>query len=334
MFRARLSALSLALSIVAAIGLATTAPAATLTDSYSGFLVFGDSLSDNGNIFALSGGTVPPPPYDAGRYSNGPVWNDPLLDAFRGAGQAAENLAYGGARAQTNADAVPDFAAQIALFDARGLQSAFDADALVSVFFGGNDLRDTVFAAAGAALSGASQTQVGAIVLGGATAAAQAVGAGIEALADRGLANFAVWNAPNLGIVPEVTALGPLAAGLATQAALAFNGALGGELGRIAALRPDLALTTIDLFSVLTQIVAAPASAGFVDVSTPCLGADLSVCAAPQTTLFWDSIHPTAAGHAVLTATFSDSVPLVPLPAPALLLLAGIGALAALRRRA
>ncbi len=37
--------------------------------------VFGDSLSDVGNLFAKSGGAVPPPTrYFQGRFSNGPVW--------------------------------------------------------------------------------------------------------------------------------------------------------------------------------------------------------------------------------------------------------------------
>jgi phospholipase/lecithinase/hemolysin len=40
----------------------------------SEIFVFGDSLSDTGNIFALTKGQVPPsPPYFQGRASNGPV---------------------------------------------------------------------------------------------------------------------------------------------------------------------------------------------------------------------------------------------------------------------
>ncbi|MCU0906442.1 MAG: SGNH/GDSL hydrolase family protein [Rhodobacteraceae bacterium] len=329
MFRATLAAL-----VTTATVAATPVSAATLTDSYSGFLVFGDSLSDNGNLFAQSGGAVPGAPYVAGRFSNGPVWNDPLIAAFAAKGQAAVNLAFGGARARTNADAAPDFAAQIAIFDAQGLSALFGDTALVSVFFGGNDLRDTLSAAATAFLGGAGPSDVAAIVVAGATSAAVAVGAGIEALADRNLATFAVWNAPNLGVVPEVTALGPQAAGLATQASLAFNAALAAELGRIAAQRPALDLTTVDLFATITAAVLDPAAVGLSDVTTPCLSVTFAICNAPDTTLFWDTIHPTAAGHALLTAAFRDAVPVVPLPAPALLLVAGLGALAVLRRRA
>jgi phospholipase/lecithinase/hemolysin len=44
--------------------------------SFSQIYVFGDSLSDPGNDFNLSGS--PPPPYFNGRFSNGPNWIDYL----------------------------------------------------------------------------------------------------------------------------------------------------------------------------------------------------------------------------------------------------------------
>ena len=43
-------------------------------------IVFGDSLSDSaGNLFALSNDVEPPsPPYDNGRFSDGPLWVETL----------------------------------------------------------------------------------------------------------------------------------------------------------------------------------------------------------------------------------------------------------------
>jgi phospholipase/lecithinase/hemolysin len=43
--------------------------------NYDGLVVFGDSLSDAGNVFAATGGNYP---YPSGRYSNGPVWAEDL----------------------------------------------------------------------------------------------------------------------------------------------------------------------------------------------------------------------------------------------------------------
>jgi outer membrane lipase/esterase len=45
--------------------------------AYSNIFVYGDSLSDLGNIYAISGHTIPPsPPYYMGRFSNG-RWQAP-----------------------------------------------------------------------------------------------------------------------------------------------------------------------------------------------------------------------------------------------------------------
>jgi phospholipase/lecithinase/hemolysin len=41
---------------------------------YQNLVVFGDSLSDNGNTFSVVG--LPKPPYYMGRWTNGPNWVD------------------------------------------------------------------------------------------------------------------------------------------------------------------------------------------------------------------------------------------------------------------
>src|SRR4029453_12923135 len=46
---------------------------------FSRIIVFGDSLSDTGNFYHLTGG-FPPAPYANGRFSNGPLWIEYLAD--------------------------------------------------------------------------------------------------------------------------------------------------------------------------------------------------------------------------------------------------------------
>jgi GDSL-like Lipase/Acylhydrolase len=47
----------------------------TLGDrSFDQLVIFGDSLSDTGNLSRALGGLFPPPPYFNGRLSNGPLW--------------------------------------------------------------------------------------------------------------------------------------------------------------------------------------------------------------------------------------------------------------------
>lgn len=70
---------------------ALAAPAAKAGSLY----VFGDSLSDDGNLYKLTG--LPPAPYYKGRFSNGPVWVE-YLPALSGLSSSpANNFAYGGA---------------------------------------------------------------------------------------------------------------------------------------------------------------------------------------------------------------------------------------------
>ncbi|MHC5725840.1 MAG: SGNH/GDSL hydrolase family protein, partial [Nostoc sp.] len=57
--------------------LPTKASAASFDQLY----VFGDSLSDTGNIYNATGKTYPQsPPYFDGRFSDGPIWIDYLGD--------------------------------------------------------------------------------------------------------------------------------------------------------------------------------------------------------------------------------------------------------------
>src|SRR2546421_6579938 len=45
---------------------------------FTGIVAFGDSLSDAGNVFLRTGGTIPAPPYGGGHFSNGPTWVEDL----------------------------------------------------------------------------------------------------------------------------------------------------------------------------------------------------------------------------------------------------------------
>ena len=51
---------------------------------YTNLVVFGDSLSDVGNVWIITNHADPPPNsgYDQGRYSNGPLWVEDLAAAI------------------------------------------------------------------------------------------------------------------------------------------------------------------------------------------------------------------------------------------------------------
>ena len=67
--------------LLAYVLIAVLAPALALAAPITSLVVVGDSLSDQGNGFILTGGTFPPPPYDQ-RASNGPVAVEYLASAL------------------------------------------------------------------------------------------------------------------------------------------------------------------------------------------------------------------------------------------------------------
>src|SRR6266705_841732 len=99
--RRRWSGLLAAALMVGGLG-AGGLPTPAWAGPYSNVFVFGDSLSDAGNVFVATGGAVPvSPPYFQGRFSNGPTYAADL--ATRLGVQATPsllggtNFAFGGA---------------------------------------------------------------------------------------------------------------------------------------------------------------------------------------------------------------------------------------------
>jgi phospholipase/lecithinase/hemolysin len=300
---------------------------------FSGLVVFGDSLSDPGNISNLTFGTEPDPNlYPNGQFTNGNTWASQLGANFT----SGTNFAYGGARAvanpepaggdtDDNTDNIPDFAAQRTLFS---LQSpSIGPNPLAAVWFGGNDLRAGL----------ANPANLGAVV----TAAVTEIVTGVGNLLSLGLNDILVFGLPNLGRIPEVTSLdaflavsgqanpGDTIAG-ATLATQGFNAALQSAL---ATLPPLGNVRFLDTFALFEDILADADALGFSNTTDACILslADPTDCTTDQGFVFHDSIHPTEKAHALIAQEVRAVV--VPLPAGGLLLLTALGGIALLRRR-
>ena len=113
---------------------------------FSEIVVFGDSDSDTGNVYELSGEMQPKsPPYFEGRWSNGPVWVEYLAERFDVAAPmpsllGGKNYAYAGAKTGVDGSAfqgtmVPNVGTQIDQFLAGGRMLA--ENDLVAAFTAG-----------------------------------------------------------------------------------------------------------------------------------------------------------------------------------------------------
>jgi outer membrane lipase/esterase len=314
-----------------ALGMVALASLPAAASPYSSMVVFGDSLSDAGNdalvpAIGINAGQVisgniyiPSQAYASGTFSNGPVWATDVANALGlnplPSLAGGTNFAFGGARVATDGAALPPSLAaqQNAFLGASGGMAS--PNALYVIAGGGNDARDALAAAAGSA-------DPNAVIAAAALAYATSTGALIDQLQAHGAQHIVVWDVPDLGKAPAVTALG--ASVLGTILASSMNSALA---ARIAI--EDAGVSVFDIFGLEDSIVANPGVFGFVNVTSAC-GAPSNACD-PATALFWDGIHPTAFGHMEIADAFLTSTGAVPEPSTwAMLILgfAGVGFMA------
>jgi phospholipase/lecithinase/hemolysin len=275
----------------------------------SRLIVFGDSLSDPGNAFVMTLDVSFPPfelipgaPYARGglHFSNGPTWAEQLgrrLHPGLSSGPALlapkvfSNYAVGASRARM--EGTTFLATQVGWFlrDAGGVAPA---DALYVVYLGNNDIRDAL----AALVTDPSGATSGTIL----TAAVTALRDNLLTLYGAGARRFLIPNAPNLALLPAVRLQGPQAQAAAQWLSTNFNFGLTQLLNGLEASVP-VKITRLDVFSLLSEVVAQPGSFGFADVEHSCITPGTlrgAYCVSPDSYLFWDGIHPTRAGHALL----------------------------------
>jgi outer membrane lipase/esterase len=126
-----------------------------------------------------------------------------------------------------------------------------------------------------------------------------------------GAREFLVWVAPNVALTPALRTLGPAAGGLATSLTQAFNGGLEQVLGQLSFGLPGITFARLDAYQILDSIVANPATFDLTSVTAACVTPNNPpfTCANPDGFLFWDGIHPTKAGHAILAREVTSVLP-------------------------
>jgi phospholipase/lecithinase/hemolysin len=290
--------------------LVCSVPGNAATRTYDRIVVFGDSLSDPGNAFAVLRKVsvrpfdlIPDAPYAVGglHFSNGETWVEQLAGSLRlrkSAGPALwarghfSNYAVGTARAR--ADGSYHLMEQVSLF-LEDFPGGVSPDALYVVSIGANDVRDALEAFAEDPSGSTSFA-----ILGGALAAIQQ---SLITLAGDGARTFLVGNAPDISLVPAVRQLGEGAQGAARFLAEQFNAGLGSVLAGVGSAYPEIRIVLLNQFDFLGELVGNPSGFGLTEVEKPCITPNTLVrpfCATPDDYLFWDGIHPTREGHALL----------------------------------
>ena len=294
MSRFQTGAAVVALSIAATLFAASAADAQT----YGRLVVFGDSLTDNGNLFAITGGAAPAAPFVNGRFSTGPTFVE-LLGFNLGRPTAGSpvtgsiDYAYGGSRTDTVATPGPGMRTQLSQYVAAG--GRFGATDLVSILGGANNIFQALPTA------GASANPTGAISPVSLGAAAD-INFITNSVAAAGAGTVLVTNLPKLSLTPQFR--GTTAAPLADFAVTTFNGALLTGLQATAAANPNSNIIVMDLFKIGDVIAGNPGQFGITNVTDQCALATPR-CADPGY-FYVDGVHPTALGHRIIAQLAND----------------------------
>ncbi len=277
------------------------------SNEYSQIFVFGDSLSDTGNSFALTFGVIPPdPPYVSGRFTNGSVAVEYLaedlgfnLDPYDDDG-VGNNFAVGAAKTGTgnsNNDDIAPFLPGVTLpgvsqqidqyKDSLG-DSQADPDALHIVWAGPNDYLDY--------LGGSVPADPAVLIEDGVDNTVN----NVTRLTDLGAENIVVPNMPSLGRLPFSTEFQDEA----TAITIAYDGGLALALDN---LNLEAEIIEVDLFSANETIAANPEQFGLNNVSDSLLLSGLNPA---ETTgfFFWDIFHPTTEAHALFADTIEQAI--------------------------
>lgn len=300
-------------------------------------ILFGDSLSDNGNLYSISSAAhkiiplvpvVPKdPPYFQGRFSNGPVWIENLTKIMN---VELADYAYGGAWVEPAWDSkqlVPfDLNTQVNFYLATASRDFNKEQHLYIIWAGANDYTQ-----------GRSDAEYAT------TNTVSIIQKQIDWLIYYGAKNFLIFNVPDLGVVPEVADKGPEFATAISKMSQLHNDKMASMVASEKQRHPDLKFMLFDITQDFSDIINNPEKYRLKNTKEACYKGDYDLmlklinsreiqaakdvkidilnnaslkeayftanlaslgqlsCDNPDEYFFWDHIHPTRIVHQVLS---------------------------------
>lgn len=292
-----------AIAMLAATFLAAPTSALAQATQFTSISGFGDSYADTGfapgGAFRLLGLPCPagPPTYPTCRFSNGTNFVDSLQSIYGLSGHT--NYAIGGAQTDNNnvIPGLPGFAGEVATLKASG--RTFAPTDLIALSIGGND--QALFNSAN------TLNQINALAR---TSASNAV-AGVQQIIGLGAKNIA-WASPgNPYYFP--TPFGDPALTPAQRAEWAHTYYQQIQEKLAPAARSGVRIFLFDFETLQARIASNPGQYGFASASGCQVALGIPGClaasAAVQNSFFyWDTLHPTSAGFALIARYMANQM--------------------------
>ncbi len=279
---------------------------------YTSIVIFGDSLSDSGNVAHLTqakyGVRIPGPAadYTDGRFTDG---SDTVPTAQNFFGVWIEQFAAmlpSKPVIKNSLDGGTDYAYGFATTGSGMGAFTFGPSDSFSVNVNNIGQQITDYLATSPKINDKTLFVVwgGAIDILYATSSDDVIKAAIhqalniQRLIDAGATQFIVPNLPPLGLVPRLNG-SPATSIPATKASVLYNDVLTEGLAIVRDFDPrrQLRIVQLDVFALFNHIVASPDKYSLTDVSASSQGIPTID---PDTYLFWDDLHPTTRGHNIL----------------------------------
>lgn len=275
--------------------------------AFSKLVVFGDSLSDTGNLALID----LPSPYFDNRISNGPVLADLLAQSIGSNAERSGHLLgsstgfnYAVAGGNIVGDDPEDLSSQVTAFLQRVDNSA-DTEALYFVFAGGNDLRGLRSQASPML----ADVQIAQFIAELDLQMSRLVTAGARA--------FLVPNVANIGRLPETIERESGAPGLIARAetySRRYNQALNLMLDKYRA-NSNISIVEFDLFAALEDILNNADQFGFNNIEEGCFDPDgpsielECVLFGFESRPFFDQLHPSSATNQFISVSLIQNLP-------------------------
>lgn len=268
-------------------------------------IVFGDSLSDNGNFYSSTFRLIPKsPPYYKGRFSNGLTWVENLAVAMHLNPESKDQLAdfaYGGAKAETDKN---DIAWQVHAYLEKSINDHEKDKHLFVIWIGNNDY-----------LTGRGDLE------NLTTNTIASIQKHMEILIKNGAKNLLILNLPDLGQTPLARLAGLDYASIVSQMVRLHNAKLRAMLAHEKAKYAGVKFIFYDVTHYFQDAIAHPAKYGIKNSKDACYEGDafmftvlddpkfasykervsntgaIVYCGDADEHLFWDHVHPTRVVH-------------------------------------